>query len=799
MNKRQVVTGDRYPKTSTSFPRARVASHGTVQAGARGLDRRSGSASLSLTNAYVDRGDLVFVIRDGDKLSMLRRRAQYSCFLKSDDVDPELMLELRDSQFVIGILEEDGWIRISFIDRWKRRKGCEYLHRYGVQTYEGTVSPVLRCMADENHEVVRPRIAYLDLETDSRVSFAKMELMRILCWAVVDENGNEFYDSLVSNSDRREKDLLDSLWRTLEPYDLILAWNGDKFDFPVLKARNERRGITVDMRRWLWLDHMELFIKSNAMAAKSGEEKASYKLGDVAQELLGYGKADLDASKTWEHWKVGGRLRKKLIDYNVKDTTLMRDIEKKTGYIDLLIAVCQVCGVFPDSYGMNKMTQAEGYMQRLGLSIDYKFPTRLDRGEGEQYRGAYVMEPTRTGIIKDVHVADFSSLYPSIITTWNMSTETKTKDEDSALSPLTGIRFKTEPEGILPKAISDMVRLRKKWSDLKEKEPPGSDAWIDYDRRSTASKITANSFYGVVGTMYSWLFDPEVAESVSLCGKWLIEETIKIAVARGMEVIYADTDSIFVVGSSKAVFEGFVRECNTELYPKLLSELSCKDNHIKLAYEKQFERIVFTKKKRYVGKYKHYKGTKASADSRPEIKGIEYKRGDSLSLARDLLKDVVYKLVGSKPSEDPDEYDELMNSWFERIITGELELKDVVVSKRLSKNLKAYPKIKKKNGDWKKQPPHVEVAKLMREEGEDVQAGTKIDYVIVGRDDGVIPVPASKWDGELDRYALWNEQVAKPTVRLLVAAFPEKKWDNWLKMKDRSGGNLELPFANSQE
>lgn len=46
----------------------------------------------------------------------------------------------------------------------------------------------------------------------------------------------------------------------LARFDLVVAWNGDGFDFLVIEARNisvaRRR---FELHRWLWLDHMLLF------------------------------------------------------------------------------------------------------------------------------------------------------------------------------------------------------------------------------------------------------------------------------------------------------------------------------------------------------------------------------------------------------------------------------------------------------------------------------------------------------------------------------------------------------------
>jgi DNA polymerase elongation subunit (family B) len=653
-------------------------------------------------------------------------------------------------------------------------------------------------MVDNNIRPARPRIIYIDIETDSRVPFSKKEEMRILSWVTVDENNNVESALLKSNTDKSECVLIEKLWKVLDNYDLVVAWNGDRFDFPVIQARSIHVGMNRNpdwnWKRWLWLDHLEIFRRMNTMVAESGEEKQSFALENIAQAILGEGKDDFDSSKTWESWFAGGKERQRLLKYNIKDTKLLKMIEDKTGYIELLLTLGEACGTFSNTRGASPTVQVESFFQRLATGINHKFPSVLKFGKekGDQYKGAFVMEPTGVGIVKGVHVADFSSLYPSIIKTWNMSPETIVRKEYETIpeyrcySPLTKIYFDQENQGILPKAIDELLILRAKWNMKKAQATPGTDEWKDADRRSTAYKIAANSFYGVIGTPVSRFFDRDVAESVTQCGAWLIKKTIEEAEYKGMDVIYGDTDSIFVSNATRQEFEEFVEYCNVQMYPVILADMGCIENNINLAYEKEFERIVFTAAKKYAGRYAHYKGTKATEESKPEIKGLEYKRGDSIRLARDLQSQVVDMLVGPKNGgiEDPDQYIDLLDKWICRVINDPVELEDIVISKRLSKDVDKYNRKLKKDGTFARQLPHIEMARILKERGLDVNEGAKIDYVIVdGSTSPKTVIPAQDWTGETNRYPIWDSLVYPPTFRLLSAAFPHIKWSQWSKSK----------------
>lgn len=750
---------------------------------------------------------LLICERDKDGLIRVRNeRAPYCCFVKNEDVTDSLRRALQSDARVFGVSVVADYHRIQFKNRFECMDLCLAMHSRGITTYEGDVNPVRRWMTDNRPRLGNHRILFLDIETDSRVTFSRKEEMRVLAWAVEDEAGKRKVGVLDEDTDEAEARLLQRLLNIMADYDLVCAWNGDRFDFPVLFARFEKRRLPFVQARWLFLDQMLIFQRMNMMAAESGEEKTSMALGNIATALLGVGKDDFDSSKTYEAWLAGGDERRKMVRYCVNDTNLLKRIEEKTGYVGLLRTLTETCNVFPDTRGANPTIQAEGFLLQLGADQGYRFPTVKIGGLKERYKGAYVMEPQTSGITKNVHVADFAGLYPSIIVTWNMSPETLVQGElhkqltaeyaNTGKVPagysyvtLTGCFFRTDVEGILPHAVKEVMRLRKYWNKLKSSFPPGTPEWVAANRKATAYKIAANSFYGVVGSPMSRFFSREVAESVTQAGAWLIMQTIDAAVARGMVAVYGDTDSVFIAGGSRTDFEVFVQACNIDLYPRVLVEMGCKENLIDLAYEKEFERLVICCAKKYCGRYVHYKGTNANDDSKPEVKGLEFKRGDSLKLTRNFQAEVVDLLVGMKNGghEDPQTYVEVVERWQARILHGNLELDDIVLAKRLNKSLGEYSQKFKNDGDPARQLPHIEIAKKLAAKGEDMGEGVKVRYFIADakHPDGPLYLPVSEWKGNVDRFEVWEKMVYPPTERLLAAAFPAFDWAPWGKARPK--------------
>lgn len=712
-------------------------------------------------NAYAEGSQLVLFYRTADgRVAKQVERCDPTCFIRASDLAPEQLLELRRSSAVTGMRQEGDFWRIT----WRDRDALRLLTRPGglfaqkeIPTFEADVDPVRRWLTDHPEATIdRPRRCYLDIESDSRVAFAKKSEARTLAWCVLEhDTGRKFSAVLEVDTDEAERALLIELWTVLSNFDQVVAWNGDRFDFPQIENRSLARGISIDVRRWLWLDHMVLFRRMNMSASESGEEKQSFALGAVAKAVIGRGKLELDedelealelesgdvlGAKTWEIWT---RSRDAVRRYVEDDTELMFEIEKETGYVELLQTVCDTCTVFPDTAGIQPTKEVEGFLMRLAAPLKKRFRTHYyQRAAVEKFRGAFVMDPTPGLYTDEIHVGDFSGMYPSIILTWNMSPETFDDTitlrespfgrpsyllhvplqefpipEGFCAAPITDVCFRNEPRGLLAQALEQILGLRKSWNKKKAALSPGTTEWKEADRRATAYKIVANCFYGVIGSPFSRFFEKPVAESVSQAGFWLIQKTIDAiqAPAPGMpekkgtipyeparrgrwRVIYGDTDSIFAVGCTREEFAEFVKWCNTTLYPELLKLQKTTRNFIEFAYEKAFRRAVFLKKKRYAAMWAHYKGTEATDESKPEIKGLEFKRGDSLKLARELQRDAIHMLLGFKrePSDDPASFEKLIESYQERVLRGELNLSEVVVSKKLAKPIAEYVRKPKK-------------------------------------------------------------------------------------------------------
>lgn len=788
---------------------------------------------MKAIGAFFNGREIVAWTRDpGGKRVTSRHRAEFACYVK-DTTGTEVLERLRASSFCRSMKREGEWWRIAFRDRdvlyqvtankvRDRRTGDPkpgLLPGLSVQSYEADLDPVRRWALENAVEVEMPRLCFFDLEGDSRVSLAKKAQQRILSWTIGDASGD---DSLITgvleeDTDAAERELLLDLLHELERYDQVAAWYGDGYDFPVLSARVERQRIHVDLRNWIFVDHLPVFERMNISSSKSGDEKQSMSLDNIAWSVAGVRKLPFDASKTYEAWAAGGEEREYLARYNAHDVRCMIAIEGKTGYLNLHNVVSQTCGVFPDTRASNPLRYVDNFVLNLARKErGMRLPTMYGGRDDEKFEGAFVFPATK-GLVRDVEVVDFASMYPSIIRSWNLSFETITDHvlegdarpsylahlpqaerrplpEGCCESP-SGVVFLKEPEGIMPMALTVVLNLRKYWTKLKASFPPESPEWIDADRRATAYKIVANTFYGVQGCQFFRLYNRDVAQSVTLGGQWMIKAVAREAESRKAgKAIGGDTDSLFLANATRASVGALVSWLNDEYFPAELAKLGAPRCELKLEHEKGHELMLVVAKKAYAARYAHYKGQAPDASTKPEVKGLEFKRGDTARLARQFQAEILDVMLGGgilgprRPEVclDVPTFRAMVARWRTRVLEGDLARDDVIISKRLKKPVEQYVVKKKKDGTNAAGPPHVEIAKRLIAAGVHVAEGFKIDYFIRdGASSPAIVAPAREWDGQFDRYHLWENVVYPAAFRVLDAAFPDPYWAQQEKVRPK--------------
>jgi DNA polymerase I len=164
-----------------------------------------------------------------------------------------------------------------------------------------------------------------------------------------------------------------------------------------------------------------------------------------------------------------------------------------------------------------------------------------------EYTGGIVLQPKK-GLYHDLIVVDVTSLYPTMVILHNISFDTVNceccKDDSNCRinEEITkdcriekeGYSICRRKEGAFPHKLKIFKEERIKQKNL------GNQV------KQLALKILINGGYGVFGSKYFKYYDPRVAELTTAYGRHTLTKMQEIAENMGFEIVYGDTDSLFL-------------------------------------------------------------------------------------------------------------------------------------------------------------------------------------------------------------------------------------------------------------
>jgi DNA polymerase I len=347
--------------------------------------------------------------------------------------------------------------------------------------------------------------------------------------------------------------------------------------------------------------------------------------------------------------------------------------------------------------------------------------------KGKKYQGAIVHDP-KPGIHFGVTVLDFASLYPSAIRNWNLSYETLLcphEDCKDNLVPGTNHWVCTHKRGMTSLIIGSLKDLRVlRYKPLAKDPKLTPEQRKYYDVVQAALKVFLNASYGVFGAESFPLYCPPLAESTAAIGRYAMTRAIEESTSLGIDVLYGDTDSVFLAHPTQEQINQLVTWTDKEL-------------GIDLDIDKEYRYAIFSKrKKNYLGVY---------ADGNVDIKGLTGKKRHIPPLLKNAFSELT-KILGEvqAPEEMPEakkEIQDLVESVYSKLKDRDFDLNEIAFQVMLGRRLSSY----------ETNPQHVKAAKMLRDQGNSIDIGDIIRYVITTND--VKPVQmASNRDVDINKY-----------------------------------------------
>lgn len=640
------------------------------------------------------------------------------------NIDPVLRLtHIRD-------ILTAGWVKI--------KKG-EYMYDDCADTF------VCSWKSIENHnqgefsnKMADIKVMYFDIEAcseDGSFPDASKDKDRITQICCINKTGNgvpEKYlfnfgtidpieDTVVMQYPSERKMLIDyaRFMNETDP-DIIVGYNIFGFDNGYLFKRAEVLGIENDFNYQSKINYRTSIVEKELNNQQSGFNQwrmtrlvgrvhidllqvikkdfklESYKLNTVGEHFLKEGKDDVSPKEIFEAWSESGNREKRtrVGKYCVQDTNLCLKLFEKFAVLPNHIEMAKVTRV-PFEYLITrgqsiKVFSQIAYQTRLSGYLIPEFKRQEVEGK---FQGATVLEAKVGYYNRPVAGLDFASLYPSIMIAHNMCYSTVVL-EDRYLN-LPGVEYSTikcneqlsvtfvqNQEGVLSGILQSLWKNRKV---TKKEMNSATDPFVKtvLNAKQLAIKVSMNSIYGFTGATVGALPCLEISQSVTGCGRQMIEQTQNYAKnVFNCEIVYGDTDSCYVIFPEPVDPDGTL----TTLFKKAefaAAEISKTfKKPIELEFEKFMYPLILVAKKRYMylewTDPKHHNGE-------IEAKGVELVRRDNCPYVKETLDGVLQPIMfkgdvqlGRKQAE----------YFMNELLSGKVPIKKLILSKTLKNEYK---------------------------------------------------------------------------------------------------------------
>ncbi len=688
-----------------------------------------------------------------------------------------------------------------------------------LKTYEMDFSLVKRYSHDLDLKIASEYdILYFDIETDDTVPVIEIGSSEILTFAGIDNKGNEFK---VSGKEIGEIELLRRLVKLANKYDVLTGWNIDGFDIPYIKARidkylkQDQIIEQLDDKKIICVDLLPRIRK----VLQYDSDITRFDLNFISKHFLGRGKLDFDGRVI----DLFENDEKKLLEYNLEDCKLVKDIDEDLGLLDLMIKECQWCKTFLGEFYISNLLDnyiidySHKRRRRIPTKRNYPKKIKLDeikvpklikneKGKviGEEsvtkdiifeypYAGGFVLEPEK-GYFKNVYIFDFTSLYPSIILTSQIGFETLSlKSNDSFIrNPgthnLERIQYVNELpiiEKYIPRKIRTATPLPsyktgiiKTYFDKNTESSIASVIKDLLDRRKEYKKKKKELKEGT--HEYKVNADNEVVV------KELANSVYGVMGLRNSR--YYDinlAESITLTG--QYLIQWTIKWFEDQGYQVLFSDTDSvgiydkgKEINVEKVLEKYHKNLTIHLKEYNINEHwidlkyekcfsqlvivakKAYIGV---VDNDIQIKGLELKKRNTIEFTKKVYTELVDLVFEEKKTS---EIINFIKKVREQVLNDDIKPEEITISNRISKKISEY----------KTESLIVDIAKKrFRRTG--YQDTNEISFIVTGSSPKLKGVELEEFRGEFDREYYWNVRIYSILERFLSVVFPKIDWSEY--------------------
>ncbi len=346
-------------------------------------------------------------------------------------------------------------------------------------------------------------------------------------------------------------------------------------------------------------------------------------------------------------------------------------------------------------------------------------------------RGGLVFVP-KLGFTANVAELDFVSQFPSIMARFNISPETVNCPccPDAPRIPELGYHVCQKRRGITSRVVERLIIKRTELKKLQKASAPAVAERFKLQRDSLKWLLVC--CFGYTGYKNARFGKIEAHEAINAVARETLLVAKEIAESRGYNLLHALVDSLYLWK------EGATRED----YERLARDIE-EQTHLPLAIESVYRYVVFLPSKQYHDVPVPNRFFAVGEGGELKVRGLECRRHDTPPLLNRMQNEVLSILAEAHDYESYLQKLEVarmvLARYEERLANGDVEIKDLVVSKRITREPR----------DYQKAGATAIAAQQLFGRGVKLRPGQNIEYIIT---DSESTVPNDR----VRAYALWE-------------------------------------------
>jgi len=490
----------------------------------------------------------------------------------------------------------------------------------------------------------------------------------------------------------------------LDP-DIILTQGGDEFIFPYLAARASVNRVSKD-----------LYFSRTRKPLRN----CIFNLSRNSDHYMSYG-IIMRRSKTQVYFT--GRFH--------LDTTTYGSLHFSEGNIPGVIEVARVSRV-----PLQRLCRVTigGALQSIQYYNAYKLDHLIPpfKKSPEDFRsgmdlitndrGGHIFEPL-IGVFDQVVELDFSSMYPSLMANFNISSETINcqccKDDGTGIKVPGGSGFHicSKRQGIISKSIALPLRKR---LECKKYNKTHDD--LRYKFTDIALKWVLVVSFGYLGFKNARFGKIEAHQTVCAFAREFLLRSVEIAKKYGCRVVHGIVDSMWLQDTKGRTPEEF------EKLTKEIADEITDSTGIPMSWDGLFNVIVFlpSRAEPDVPALSHYWGIKS--DGEVKVRGIEVRRRDIPKIVKDAQYAFIDIFQGAKTVNEftkrIPKAKKRLYEYVERVYSGKVSRDDLTIRQKISRTPSQY-----KNNSYQ-----AVAARQLERSGIVASAGKNVRYIILNAD-----------------------------------------------------------------